>query len=147
MNRMLQLIPATRSFFPARDIFDRFFSDGNLSTLLREDKALIPAFDISESEKEYLVSAELPGIDIKDLEITLEDGVLNIRGEKKHEKEDNGDNYLRVERYYGSFDRSFRIPDGVKVEKIDATYKDGVLKLTIPKSKERKVKKIKVKVN
>ncbi|TFG37507.1 MAG: Hsp20/alpha crystallin family protein [Syntrophobacterales bacterium] len=147
MNRMIQLIPSRSSMFPTRDIFNRFFSDGTVSSLLTEGGNWIPAFDISESETEYLVSAELPGIDAKDLEVTLNEGVLNIKGEKRQESEKKEDNYIRVERSYGSFDRSFRIPEGVQVSKIDATYKDGILKLTIPKSKEMKAKKIKISVN
>jgi HSP20 family protein len=147
MNRMIQLIPSRSSMFPTRDIFNRFFSDGTVSSLLTEGGNWIPAFDISESETEYLVSAELPGIDAKDLEVTLNEGVLNIKGEKRQESEKKEDNYIRVERSFGSFDRSFRIPEGVQVNKIDATYKDGILKLTIPKSKEMKAKKIKISVN
>jgi HSP20 family protein len=147
MNRMIQLVPSRSSLFPTRDIWNRFFSDGSVSTLLNEDGNWIPAFDITESEKEYRVSAELPGIDIKDLEVTLVEGVLKIKGEKRQESEEKEDNYLRIERSYGSFDRSFRIPDGVEANKIVATYKDGILNLTIPKAKETKAKKVKISVN
>jgi HSP20 family protein len=147
MNRMIQLIPSRSSLFPTRDIWNRFFSDGNVSTLLNEDANCVPAFDISENEKEYGVSAELPGIDVKDLEITLVEGVLKIKGEKRQEAEKKEDHYLRIERSYGSFDRSFRLPDGVEADKIDATYKDGILNLTIPKAKETKTRKIKISVN
>ncbi len=147
MNRMLQLIPSRSSLFPTGDIFNRFFSDGSVSNLLNEDTNCIPAFDISESEKEYRVSAELPGIDVKDLEVTLNEGVLTIKGEKRQEAEKKEDHYLRIERSYGSFDRRFRLPDGVEANKIDATYKDGILNLTIPKSTETKTKKIKISVN
>jgi HSP20 family protein len=147
MNRMIQLVPSRSSLFPTRDIVNRFFSDGSLSTLLNEDGNWIPAFDITESEKEYKVSAELPGIDVKNLEVTLVEGVLKIKGEKRQESEKKEDNYLRIERSYGSFDRSFRIPNGVEANKIDATYKDGILNLTIPKAKETKTKKIKINVN
>jgi HSP20 family protein len=147
MNRMIQLVPSRNSLFPTRDIVNRFFSDGSLSTLLNEDGNWIPAFDITESEKEYKVSAELPGIDVKNLEVTLVEGVLKIKGEKRQESEKKEDNYLRIERSYGSFDRSFRIPNGVEANKIDATYKDGILNLTIPKAKEAKTRKIKISVN
>jgi HSP20 family protein len=147
MNRMLQLVPSRSSIFPTRDIWNRVFSDGSLSTLLNEDGNWIPAFDITENEKEYKVSAELPGIDVTNLEVTLVEGVLKIKGEKRQESEKKEDNYLRIERSYGSFDRSFKIPDGVEANKIDATYKDGILNLTIPKAKETKTKKIKISVN
>lgn len=147
MNRMLQLVPSRSLLFPTRDIWNRFFSDDSVSTLLNENGDWMPAFDISESEKEYKVSAELPGIDIKDLEVTLNEGVLTIKGEKRQESEEKEDNYLRIERSYGSFDRSFRLPEGVESNKIDAKYKDGILSLTIPKAKETKAKKIKISVN
>ena len=104
----------------------------------------MPAFDISENEKEYILTAELPGIDAKDLDITLSEGVLTVKGEKKQEKEDNGENYHRVERIYGSFQRSFHIPEKVQTDKVDATYKDGILKLRLKKDEKREVKKITV---
>lgn len=147
MNRMLQLVPSRSLLFPTRDIWNRFFSDDSVSTLLNENGDWMPAFDISESEKEYKVSAELPGIDIKDLEVTLNEGVLTIKGEKRQESEEKEDNHLRIERSYGSFDRSFRLPEGVESNKINANYKDGILSLTIPKAKETKAKKIKISVN
>ena len=145
MTRMLDLIPRTSFTFPARDMFDRFFEDGSLRTFSGEEKSWIPAFDISENDKEYAVVAELPGIDEKDLEVTLSDGILSVKGEKKQEKEEKDEMYHRVERCYGSFQRSFRIPGNVEDDKVDAIYKDGVLKLTIPKSEEKKAKKIEIK--
>jgi len=147
MSRMIQLVPSRSSLFPTRDIINSVFSDSSLSKLLNEDKNWTPAFDITESEKEYTVSAELPGIDVKNLEVTLVEGVLKIKGEKRQESEKKEDNYLRIERSYGSFDRSFRIPDSVETNKIEASYKDGILNLTIPKAKETKTKKIKISVN
>jgi HSP20 family protein len=92
-----------------------------------------------------VVTAEIPGIDAKDLDVTLSDGILTVKGEKKQEKEDKGENYHRVERSYGSFHRSFRIPEKVESEKVDASYKDGVLKLTLLKAETSEPKKIEVK--
>ena len=145
MTRILDLIPRTRSFVPPGTFFDRFAGDFDLPTLFEDGKAWVPAFDISETENEYMVTAELPGIDEKDIDVTLSDGVLTVKGQKKQEKEDNGENYHRVERSYGSFQRSFRIPEKVETETVDAAYKDGVLKLTLKKAEETKPKKIEVK--
>jgi HSP20 family protein len=106
---------------------------------------VVPAFDITENEKEYVISGEIPGIDPKDLEVTLTDGTLSIKGEKKQESEEKEENYHRIERHYGSFQRSFRLPENIKRDELDANYKDGILRLTLPKSKESEVKKIEVK--
>ena len=144
MTRMLDLVPRTFAFRPAKDIFERLFEDFNLPALSDGEPAWIPVFDISENEKEYVVTAELPGIDSKDLDVTLSDGVLTVKGEKKRESEDKGKNYHRVERSYGSFKRSFRIPEKVQMDKVDAKYKDGILKLTLEKAEESEVKKIAV---
>jgi len=130
---------------PDFDLFDRFFNDLAVPDIFSEERVLVPAFDISETEKEYVISGEIPGIDVKDLDITFTDGILTVRGEKNHEKEENEGNYHRVERHYGSFCRSFRIPNKLKTEKLDATYKNGILKVTLPKAEESQVKKIEVK--
>jgi HSP20 family protein len=142
---MLDLIPRTGSLFPRRDFFDRFFEDFNIPTLFDEERAWVPAFDISENEKEYIVTAELPGIDPKDLDVTLSDGILTVKGEKKQEKEDKGKDYHRIERRYGSFHRSFQIPGEIKADKVDASYKNGILKLILPKAESSVAKKIEVK--
>lgn len=145
MARLLDLIPRTNTFLPTRDFFDSFFDDWDLPATLREHSAWMPAFDISETEKDYVVKAELPGIDAKDIDVTFTEGVLTVKGEKKHETEDKGKDYHRIERQYGSFHRSFRIPKKVKTENIDSSFKDGVLILTLPKSAESETKKIDVK--
>ena len=144
MNRLLSLIPG-RSLMPSRDLFDRFFDDWDLPTVFSGENELKPAFDISENDKEFVVSAELPGIDIKDVEITISDGILSVRGEKRQEKEDKGEDYHRIERRYGSFHRSFRIPGKVESDKIDASYKDGILKVLLPKAEGTETKKIEIK--
>lgn len=145
MARMFDLIPRTSFMVPVRDMFDRFFDDEVVGNILSEDKSFVPAFDISENDTEYSVVAELPGIDEKDLDVTLTDGILTIKGEKKQETEEKGETYHRIERRHGSFQRSFRMPEGIQGDKIDATYKDGVLKLMIPKSETGDVKKIEIK--
>ena len=105
-----------------------------------------PAVDIYETEHELVVKADLPEIDPKDLDIRVENNILTICGERKFEKKVNEDNYLRVERAYGSFSRSFSLANTVNAEAIKADYQNGVLTLTIPKREEAKPKQIKVNV-
>ncbi len=106
----------------------------------------VPALDISETKDAVIVRADVPGIDPDDLEITISGNVLTIRGEKKQEREEKGENFYRIERSYGSFVRSVQIPTDIDPEKIEATYKNGVLKITLPKKAEAKGKQIPVKV-
>ena len=105
-----------------------------------------PAVDIAEHDDAYVVKVELPGVNKDDVKITLESNVLTISGDKKQEKETKKENYHRVERSYGSFQRSFTLPSTIKSEKIDASYKDGVLLVSLPKAEEAKTKQIEVKV-
>ena len=107
-----------------------------------------PSVDIEEEEDKYVIKADLPGVDKKDIEVKLENGVLSIRGEKHTEKETGkGTKKHRTERFHGTFARSFTLPDAVKADKVDAAYKDGVLSLTIPKKEESKPKSIEIKVS
>jgi HSP20 family protein len=145
MTSYLTLTPRASTFLPTNGLFDRFFEDWDMPSLFDADAEWAPAFDISENEKEYVITAELPGIDIKDVDITLSEGVLSVKGEKKQEKEDKGEDYHRIERRYGSFHRSFRMPGRVETDKVDANYKDGILKLTLPKAEGSQTKKIEVK--
>jgi HSP20 family protein len=108
--------------------------------------AWAPAVDIYETPQELVVKADLPEVDPKDLDIRVENNVLTIRGERKFEKKVSEDNYLRVERAYGSFSRSFSLANTVNTESIKADYSNGVLTLTIPKREEAKPKQIKVNV-
>ena len=105
-----------------------------------------PAVDIFESEHELVVKADLPDVKPEELDIRVENNILTIRGERKFEKKVDEKNYLRVERSYGSFARSFSLANTVNSEAIKADYKDGVLTLTIPKREEAKPKQIKVSV-
>jgi len=122
------------------DVFDRKGEESSLT-------AWAPAVDIYETEHELVVKADLPEVDPKDLDIRVENNNLTIRGERKFEKKVNEDNYLRVERAYGSFARSFTLANTVNSDAIKADYQDGVLTLTIPKREEAKPKQIKVNVN
>jgi HSP20 family protein len=108
--------------------------------------AWAPAVDIYETEHELVVKADLPDVDPGDLDIRIENNVLTLRGERKFEKKVSEENYLRVERAYGSFSRSFSLSNSVNPEAIKADYHDGVLTLTIPKREEAKPKQIKVNV-
>lgn len=105
-----------------------------------------PAVDIHETEGELVVKADLPGIAEEDIDVRVEKNMLTIRGERKFEKSVNDDNYLRVERAYGSFSRSFSLPNTVNTEAVQAEYRNGVLTVTMPKREESKPKQVKVNV-
>jgi len=105
-----------------------------------------PAVDIFETEHELVVKADLPDVKPEDLDIRVENNILTIRGERKFEKKVSEDKYLRVERSYGSFSRSFSLANTVNTEAIKADYKDGVLTLSIPKREEAKPKQIRIQV-
>lgn len=106
-----------------------------------------PLVDITEDEKEYLIKAELPEVKKEDVKISIHDDVLSISGERKYEKEEKGKKYHRVERAYGSFLRSFTLPEDTDAGKISADYKDGVLKVHLAKSGKAKPKSVEVKVS
>src|SRR6202165_4356394 len=130
-----------------QDQINRLFNDGIERT--GEDSSLttwVPAVDIYETEHELVVKADLPQVDPKDLDIRVENNILTLRGERKFESKVSEDNYLRVERAYGSFARSFTLANTVNAEAIKADYQNGVLTLTIPKKEEAKPKQIKVNV-
>jgi HSP20 family protein len=93
-----------------------------------------PAVDVAEKDKAYEITAELPGLDEKNVEVKVANGMLTIKGEKKEEKEEKKKDYYLSERRYGSFERRFQIPEGVEAEKIEATFKKGVLTVMLPKS-------------
>jgi len=122
------------------DFFGRASQDQNLT-------AWAPAVDIYEGEHELVVKTDLPGVSPEDLDIRVENNILTIRGERKFEKKTDERNYLRVERTYGSFARSFALSTTVNTEAIKAESKDGVLTLVVPKREEAKPKQIKVNVS
>ena len=105
-----------------------------------------PLVDISEDDKEYLIKAELPGLKKDDVHISVEKGVLTITGERKFEKEEKDKKHHRVERAYGSFVRTFIVPDDAEADKVAAKFQDGLLTIHIPKSEKAKPKQIEVKV-
>ncbi|MGZ4872991.1 MAG: Hsp20/alpha crystallin family protein, partial [Candidatus Angelobacter sp.] len=106
-----------------------------------------PSVDIIEDEKEWLIQADLPEVKKEDVKVSVENGALSITGERKLEKEEKDKKYHRVERAYGSFVRSFTLPDDADATKVNAEFKDGVLKVHVAKSEAAKPKQIEVKVN
>lgn len=105
-----------------------------------------PLVDITEDDKEYLIKAELPEVKKDEVKVSVEHGVLTITGERKFEKQEKNKKYHRVERAYGSFVRTFVVPDDADADKVQAEFKDGVLRVHLPKSEEAKPKQIEVKV-
>ena len=107
----------------------------------------VPAVDVSETEKGYKVVAELPGMDEKNIEVKIANGMLTIKGEKREEKEEEKQDYYVRERSFGLFERTFPVPDGVDLDKVDASFKKGILTVTLPKTAEaqKAEKKITVK--
>ena len=128
---------------------NRVFSRPTLRNTGKENLTVadwMPTVDISETESEYLIKAELPEVRKEDVKVTVENGVLTLQGERRQEKEEKGRRFHRVERSYGSFVRSFTLPESVDEGGVNAEYKDGVLALHLPKSEKVKPKAIDVKV-
>lgn len=106
-----------------------------------------PSVDISETDKAYLIKAEIPEVKKEDVKVTVDNDMLTIQGERKMEKEEKGKKFHRIERSYGSFVRSFRLPDGVDESKAKAEFKDGVMTVTLPKSEKAKTKAVEISVS
>jgi HSP20 family protein len=121
-------------------LFDSFLGTMPSLSGLRQGfplaQGLTPSLDVKENEKELIVKAELPGIDEKDIDLTIHDGVLTLRGEKKGERSDDHENYHIMERSYGSFQRAIRLPETIDEDKVEARFDKGVLTVTLPKRPE-----------
>ncbi len=121
-------------------LFDSFLGGAPSLTSLRQGfsgaQVMTPTLDVKENEKEIVVKADLPGIDEKDINLTIHNGVLSLRGEKKSEHTDERENYHVMERSYGSFQRSIRLPDTIDEDKAEARFDKGVLTVTLPKRPE-----------
>ena len=131
-------------------LFDDFFKGFDLApseTFSDRFGKYSPSIDVKESDEEIIVTAELPGLDEKDFEVLMSNDSLTIKGEKKEEKEDKGKDYYRMERSFGYFSRVVPLPEGIDAAKVDAKFKNGVLKITLPRTEEAKskIKKIAVK--
>jgi HSP20 family protein len=129
---------------PGWSFFDRFFEDVGWPLVFTQERAWAPPVDISETEDELVLRLEVPGMDRKDINITVSEGVLTVAGEKKMEREEKETCHC-TERCYGSFSRSLCLPFDVETDDIDATFKDGVLKITLPRAEASKPKRIEVK--
>ena len=115
-------------------VFDNFFRGFEMEPFESRFSAFSPKVDLTENDKEIKVSVELPGMDEKDIDISLNKDALTIRGEKKEEKEQKGKDYYRMERSYGTFSRTIALPAEVETDKIEASLKKGVLTVTLPRS-------------
>jgi len=126
----------------------RLFQD-SVSRLFSEpsNRPWSPAVDIFETEHELVLKADVPEIEMKDIDVQVENGTLTLKGERKFEQEQNGRGYHRIERGYGSFVRAFTLPDSVDVDKVRAEYKSGVLTVTLSKKEVAKPKTIRVEIN
>lgn len=128
------------------DLFSKFFgSEGWLPTSYFS-RGFNPALDISETDEDIIVKVELPGVDPKGIEVNLAGTTLTVKGEKKEEREENTESMHRIERSYGSFSRSITLPCEVNEEKTEATFKEGVLNLKLPKNESSKKNSIKIEV-
>lgn len=124
-------------------LFTSSFSRGGENELMRG--AWSPSVDIFENKDQIVLEAELPGMKPEDVNISIENNVLTINGERKFEKKDENDNFHRVERSYGSFTRSFTLPPTVSSENVDAVFENGLLRLTLAKREEAKPRRIEIK--
>jgi len=137
-----------REFSTLQDRMNRLFRDnfGEGREEALTTSGFAPAVDVYEDEHNVTLKIEVPGIDEKDIDVRIENNVLTVHGERKFEKEEKEENYRRIERQYGSFTRSFTLPNTVDSEKVNASYEKGVLKITLAKKAEAKPKQIKVNV-
>jgi len=132
------------------DDVNQLFGDTQLGTSAAGDQSSIvtsnwtPAVDIKEETERFVLKADIPGVDPKEIEVTMDNGVLTIKGERKHESEQEANGYKRVERSYGTFYRRFSLPDSADAERITAAGKDGVLEVSIPKLEKVQPRKITV---
>jgi HSP20 family protein len=149
VGRQRGVARADNAFVSLQNEIDRLFDDftrgfpsfGNGMTT----NVTLPSIDVAETDKEIEITAELPGLEEKDVQINVADNILTIRGEKNAEKEQKDKNYRLVERSYGSFQRSLELPEGVNADAIKASIDKGVLKVTVPKPAPAQVKKVEVK--
>lgn len=126
-------------------LFEDFFEERLPVALWGDGKGQLPALDVRETDEALIVEAELPGLKPNEFEVKVEEGVLSIKAERKQEKDEKTKNYHRIERQYGRMERKLAIPANVEADKADATYKDGVLTVTLPKKPGAKSKTVVIK--
>ena len=130
-----------------RTFMDSIFDDSFGFTPRFAEIGFEPRVDVRENEKDFRISFELPGVDSNDVKIGLENGFLTVSGEKKFNESDESSNSRRIERRFGSFKRSFRLSDGIDQKKISAEFKNGVLNVVVPKTKESLKKEVEIKIS
>ncbi len=123
------------------DVMDEFFNDA----VATRKSSFAPSINISENEKQFMIDVEIPGMEKEDIDVNLENRRLTISGERSFESEENGTEFHRVERHYGSFNRTLQLPESVDEESIEATYKNGVLSVKVNKSEDKVKKRIDIK--
>ncbi len=129
-----------------RSFGSRFGSTSEEGDAEYENAVWMPLTDISEDKDRYIIKLDLPGVSKSDVKISYVEGLLNISGERKQEKESKDSKYHRMERVFGKYYRSFRLPQQIREDKIEAEFKDGQLNITVPKAEEAKPKEIEVKI-
>jgi HSP20 family protein len=129
---------STRNF---SDLLDDFFNEAVGQT---NRGKFMPGMDVSETDNQYLIAFEIPGMNKEDIQISLEDGLLTVSGERKMKNETDGEKFHRVERRYGEFSRSIQLPDNVDSDSVKATYKDGILNISVDKSEDKVKKQIEI---
>ena len=137
---MSRLQDEINTFFRSSDLFPIRFDDSRIAT-----SQWMPSVDIKEEKDKFVIKADVPGVDPKDIDVSMEDGILTIQGERKSEESEEKDDYRRVECSYGSFYRRFSLPNSADSANIKAKGKDGVLEITVAKKAPSEAKKIKVK--
>jgi HSP20 family protein len=138
-----------RDVISIQDEMNRLFDDFFGRPITRPEWAEVawcPCVDVSETKDDVIINTEIPGMSKDDVKVSVQDNILTLSGEKKQEKEEKDANYHRVERSYGSFSRSFTLPTTVQPDKVKAAYRDGILRITLPKSEEVKPKQIPITV-
>ena len=154
MTTLMPILRARRHLgWPEKRLFDNFFEEFPVQGLLRSVRLRpelmnhdqwMPSIDVYENDTEIVVRAEVPGMDKKDIEITLTDGLLTLKGERKTDHEEKDEKVYMTETRYGSFCRTLRLPNDVKTDQVDANYKNGILKIVLPKQEAVLPKKIEV---
>jgi HSP20 family protein len=140
-------LKSAREFSKSYDEVDRFINSFFGSPVLRSNgSSFVPAVDVQETQDAYLFRADLPGVAQKDIKVSVMGDTLNVSGERRQETTEKDGSYHRVERVSGSFERSFTLPAPVRADQVKASYKDGVLEITVPKAEEAKPREIEIKV-
>ncbi|MDI6701069.1 MAG: Hsp20/alpha crystallin family protein [bacterium] len=146
MKKEIQKFSPFSELFDLRKEIDALFDDRFFGKMLQPyyESNWTPSMDISETDKEFFVTVELPGLKKEDINLSIDNNVLTIEGERKSEKEEKGKTFHRIERSYGKFYRSVTLPKKVDEDNIKASFKDGLLNITIPKVEKEKVKNIEI---